>query len=106
MDIDPAIRIELFGQFRVTVRSRTIDDAEWRRGRAATLLKILALAPHGRLHREQVIDLMWPESEAHTGSNALHQVLHVARRILEPDARTPADFLRLRNDVVILSMEE
>ncbi|HEU5441188.1 MAG TPA: hypothetical protein VFU88_18020 [Ktedonobacterales bacterium] len=42
-----------------------MDDA-WRRRRARTLVKLLALAPRRRQHREQVVDALWGE---HTRSN-------------------------------------
>ena len=34
---------------------------DWRRRQAAALVKLLALAPRRTLHREQVIDALWPE---------------------------------------------
>jgi DNA-binding SARP family transcriptional activator len=52
----------------------------------ASLVKLLALAPGHRLHREQVIDLLWPGSGKKAASNNLRRVLHAARRTFDPVA--------------------
>ena len=53
----------LLGGFRVSVGARTIEDGGWRLRKAASLVKLLALAPGHRLHREQAMDLLWPHLE-------------------------------------------
>ena len=78
------LRIWLLGGFRVGVGSRTIPQDAWRLRKAAALVKLLALAPGHRLHREQVMDLLWPDSGRKAASNSLRKALHVARRILDP----------------------
>lgn len=55
------VRIELLGGFRVTSEGRAIPEEVWRRRKTAALLKLLALAPRHRLHRDQVMDVLWPE---------------------------------------------
>jgi hypothetical protein len=50
-----AVRIGLLGSFRVSVGSRTLGEDGWRLRKAASLVKLLALAPNHRLHREQVM---------------------------------------------------
>ena len=50
------------------------------------LVKLLALAPGHRLHREQLLDALWPELDPVAAANNLHQVVHVARRALGADA--------------------
>jgi DNA-binding SARP family transcriptional activator len=55
------VRVWLLGGFRVSVGSRTIQQSEWRLRKATTLVKLLALAPGHRLHREQAMDLLRPE---------------------------------------------
>ena len=76
------IRIQLLGAFRVTIGSQTIEDAKWRRRKAGTLVKLLALAPDHRLHREQILDLIWPDLAPSQAANSFHQTLHLARQIL------------------------
>jgi predicted ATPase/DNA-binding SARP family transcriptional activator len=81
-----AVRVWLLRGFRVSVGSRTIEEGAWRLRKAAALVKLLALAPSHRLHRERVMDLLWPESGRKAASNNLRRVLHNARRVLDPAA--------------------
>ncbi len=73
-----AVRIWLLGGFRVSVGDRTVEQDEWRLRKAATLVKLLTLSPGHRLHREQVIDVLWPDSATKAASNNLRQVLYTA----------------------------
>ena len=83
----------------------TVDGVPWRRptrgrdGRRPSLVKVLALAPGRRLHREQVIDALWPDLPADAAVPRLHKAAHYARRALGDDA---AASLLLRNDMVAL----
>jgi predicted ATPase/DNA-binding SARP family transcriptional activator/DNA-binding CsgD family transcriptional regulator len=79
-----AMRVCLLGGFKVSVGSRTIESGAWRLRKASSLVKLLALAPSHRLHREQVMDLLWPDSGTRAASNNLRKTLHAARRILDP----------------------
>src|SRR5262249_6159706 len=66
----------------------------------ATFVKLLALAPGRRLHREQVIDALWPGSSVRDAGPRLHKVAHYARRALDDD-----DAVLLRNEIVALLPE-
>jgi DNA-binding SARP family transcriptional activator len=76
------VRVWLLGRFEVSIGSRVIRENEWRLRKAASLVKLLALAPGHRLHRELVMDLLWPDLSPKAAANNLHQALHVARRTL------------------------
>jgi DNA-binding SARP family transcriptional activator len=82
-----AVRVWLLGGFRVSVGSRTIRQDEWRLKKAAALVKLLALAPNHRLHREQAMEFLWPDSRRRAASNSLHKALHFACGTLDPAAR-------------------
>jgi DNA-binding SARP family transcriptional activator len=75
-----AIRIELFGGFRVTVEGLEIPEEAWRQRKPAALVKLLALAPRHRLHREQAMDALWPELPPAPAAANLRKALHNARR--------------------------
>src|SRR5918993_3080382 len=81
-----AVRIWLLGGFRVSVGSRSVPQDAWRLRKAAALVKLLALAPGHHMHREQAMDLLWPDSGRSASSNSLRKTLHTARRTLEPAA--------------------
>jgi predicted ATPase/DNA-binding SARP family transcriptional activator/DNA-binding CsgD family transcriptional regulator len=79
-----AVRVWLLGGFRVGVGSRPVSQDAWRLRKAAALVKLLALAPGHRIHREQAMDLLWPESSMRAASNSLRSTLHAARKVLDP----------------------
>ncbi len=99
-----AVRLWLLGGFKVSVGHRSIGEKEWRLRKARSLLKLLALAPGHRLHREQVMEQLWPGSAPEAAANNLHYALHVARRTLEPaaPANTASRYLALRGDLLAL----
>ena len=97
-----AVRIWLLGGFRVSVGTRTIQQNEWRLRKAASLVKLLALAPGHRLHREQAMDLLWPDLGRKAASNNLRRVLHTARRVLDPAPASPNRYLSLQNEQITL----
>src|SRR5215203_4288368 len=80
------VRVKMLGGFPVSVGSRDIAEGAWPLRKAEHLLKLLALAPGHRLHREQVMDLFWPDSGRKASSNNLRRVLHSARRTLHSTA--------------------
>ncbi len=76
------VEIELLGGFVVRIDGRTVPVADWRRRHAAALVKLLALAPRRTLHREQVIDALWPDLGTADAAPRLHKAAHYARRSL------------------------
>ena len=62
------VEIDLLGGFAVRVDGQPVPPGEWRRRHAVALVKLLALAPRRTVHREQVVDALWPD----TGSTTLH----------------------------------
>ena len=76
------VEIDLLGGFAVRVDGRPIPAADWRRRKAAALVKLLALAHRHTLHREQVIDALWPDTAIDDAGPRLHKAAHFARRAL------------------------
>jgi DNA-binding SARP family transcriptional activator len=96
----------MLGRFRVSVGPRIVDENRWRLKKAAGLVKLLALAPYQRMHRERMMELLWPDLEAEAATNNLHRTLHSARRTLEPKASAAGSrYLRLRGDQLELCPE-
>jgi DNA-binding SARP family transcriptional activator len=62
-----------------------VADQLWPRSRAKAVVKLLALSPDHRLHREQLMELLWPGlASAAAGAN-LRKAVHFARRALGPE---------------------
>ncbi len=78
------MNIQLLGGFNVRVDGAAIPDTAWKSRRARNLVKLLGLAPGHRLHRDQVIDTLWPDSDLSAAANNFHQTLFAARRVLDP----------------------
>ena len=83
INIGLELHIQLLGKFAVSVFKETIPDECWRSRRARNLIKLLALTPGHRLHRDQVIDTLWPNSGLAAAVNNFHQTLYTTRRVLE-----------------------
>jgi predicted ATPase/DNA-binding SARP family transcriptional activator len=94
------VRIRLLGGFEVTVGDRRVAADAWRLRKAKTLVKLLALAGGHRLHRDALVAVLWPERDAASATNNLHQALYVARRVL---GGASGALCCLRDEVVWLS---
>jgi predicted ATPase/DNA-binding SARP family transcriptional activator/DNA-binding CsgD family transcriptional regulator len=96
------VRIRLLGGFSVLVGSRTIEGSVWHLRKAASLVKMLALSSGHRMYREQVMDVLWPELGTRAAANNLRHVLHVARRVFDPDPSAATRYLTLQDAQVAL----
>jgi predicted ATPase/DNA-binding SARP family transcriptional activator len=96
---DSTPRVCLLGGFSVATGDGIVEERAWRLRKAKALVKLLALAPERRMHRERLAELLWPDRDAEAASNNLHQALHAARRAIGPEA------LRLSDGVVVLEAE-
>ena len=91
------IEVTLLGRFEVALSGEPIAAGAWSRRHAAALVKLLALAPGRRLHREQVLDRLWPTDPIDTAIPKLHKAAHFARRTIGRD-----DAIVLRDQTVAL----
>ncbi|MEV6342354.1 BTAD domain-containing putative transcriptional regulator [Actinoplanes sp. NPDC051851] len=78
-----ALRWYCFGGFRVESDGRELDLGAIR-PRSRTLLRYLAAAAGRPVHREQIIDALWPELSEATAVNSLHVAVSTLRTFLEP----------------------
>src|SRR5512132_494351 len=100
--MDDAVRIRLFGAFSVRVGEEVVPEGAWRLRKAKSLVKLLALAPERRVHREWATELLWPERAPEAAANNFHQALYVARRALEAAGAEASAVLPLRDDMLAL----
>ena len=100
------IRLEIFmlGAFRLVIDGTPVEERLWTRRKSKTLVKLLALQPNHQLHREQLIEYLWPEQEPEAAINNLHKTIHAARRALEPGLKAGADsqFIITQDQLVLL----
>jgi DNA-binding SARP family transcriptional activator len=76
------IEIQLLGGFSMMVDGVAVEPQLWRRDRAAALVKLLAVTPQHRMHREQVVELFWPDADPEVSGAALRKAVHFARKAL------------------------
>jgi predicted ATPase/DNA-binding SARP family transcriptional activator len=96
------VQIRLLGAFDVSVGGEVVPERAWRLRKAKSLVKLLALAPEHRVHREGATELLWPERTREAAANNFHQALYVARRALEVAGAEASAVLPLRDDMLVL----
>src|SRR4051794_24355796 len=96
------LRIRLLGGFSVERDGAVVAERAWRLRKARSLVKVAALAPGRRVHRDVVCELLWPDRDASAAANNLHQALHAARRAL---GGREGGVLALVDDTIVLTPE-
>ncbi|MCP2322181.1 DNA-binding SARP family transcriptional activator [Hamadaea flava] len=101
----PRLRLRLLGGFGTDRPGGPPTVGRWSRPSAQTLVKLLAVTSGHRLHREQVMDVCWPDAEPGAAIRSLRVALHAARHALEPELppRTPSSYLLGEGDLLWLS---
>jgi predicted ATPase/DNA-binding SARP family transcriptional activator len=62
-----------------------------RKGR--DILKLLSLASNHRLHREQLVDILWPEVHPEKGINSLYNALYLLRQVISGLGFNPSELI-------------
>ncbi len=65
------MQIQLLGGFAISIGDALLPQEKWSSRRVRSLLKLLALSPGHRLHRDVVIDRLWPEFGFYRSSQQL-----------------------------------
>jgi DNA-binding SARP family transcriptional activator len=103
------VRIRVLGQFSVTVGDAVIASEAWRRERGAAVVKLLAVSPGHRLHREQMMELFWSDLDPEAAGANLRKAIHFARRSLGEHRllETSGDVIALApNDELVIDSEQ
>ena len=87
--------LRCFGGFRLEVGGRTIDPTSVK-PRCRSALHILALHAGRPVHRESLLDALWPSSPPQTGIRNLHVAISTLRQLLEPGAHRGEPSLLVR----------
>jgi DNA-binding SARP family transcriptional activator len=103
----PLLRMQLLGGFRVEYADMARTVSDWQRRSARTLTKLLATCPEHALHREQILDILWPGADVDSALNSFGKALYAARHAFEPDLprRTDSAYLRLTDAMLALDTD-
>jgi DNA-binding SARP family transcriptional activator len=99
--LSPVVQVFTLAGFRVEVDGKPVADTAWRRKSARQLLKILVSRPHRRITRDELVDLLWPDSGLDAAGANLRSTLSALRRAIEPqdDGAGPTTVLSDRQSV-------
>ncbi len=88
-DEDKSVRIQVrtFGEFTLIVDGDRIETNKWRSKKALDVFSYLLLHYGQPVHKEVLIDFLWPNLDTHTGNRRLLNAVSELRKYLEPDAK-------------------
>ncbi|MEM0991718.1 MAG: bacterial transcriptional activator domain-containing protein [Bacteroidota bacterium] len=83
------IQVRTLGTFQVTRGDTLLSDKDWGREKTMQLFEFLVTARHRRgLHKEQIIDRIWEESDSKSGDQNFKVALHGINKTLEPERKS------------------
>ncbi len=99
----PAVRIRCFSGFAIEVDGRPIDLSPLR-PRARSLLRLLAVGAGRDVHRETLVDALWPGVDVAVGTRRLQVAVSSARHLLESSGLPGADMIGRHGDAYRLAL--
>ena len=97
------ISIGCLGGFTVTRQGEIVPASAWQSRKARELLKILVCRAGRPVHREQLLELLWPGEEPSRTGNRLSVALSTVRTVLDPNHVHAADhYVRAEGDAISL----
>lgn len=102
------VKIYLLGSFRLTVNGSDLPKRSWGKRKAKLLVQVLAIHPLHEMHREELIELLFPELEIKQANENFYRILHAARKALEPERAgySPSNFLLTEGQQIILTQRK
>jgi len=101
-----ALRIRLLGAVEVErADGSRVEGPLWRRAKVRALLALLAMHRGRPMHRDAVLDSLWPELEYPAALHNLNTTVYNLRRSLEPALRHGAEsaYVRYAGDCLYLN---
>lgn len=100
------VQVTSLGGFAVSVAGEAVSTARWGSRKARTLLKLLVAHGGGPVHRETVIEALWPGARGDLG-NRLAVAITALRRALDPTRQHPSDWVVVsRHGLLSLDLQQ
>lgn len=105
LEIAP-LYIQTLGPFRVRQAGHEIEQGAWRRTKVLHLLQFLVCRRGHLVHREQILDALWPDTPPAKAATGLRVALNGLRKALTPDPAKgePSDFIRRKGESLQLDL--
>src|SRR5437868_2058433 len=107
--VSTSLSVSTLGRFEIRRNREQLAGGNWSRRKVVEFFKLLLSAEQHRLHREQVQEILWPNSLAEQAANSFGKTLYLLRRALEPDLVAgkggSSTYVLLEHDTLILLPE-
>src|SRR5947209_12596525 len=80
-----SLEVLTLGRFELHRNHDLLSGGNWSRRKVCDLFKLLLTIEQHRMHREQVQEILWPNSTSEQAANSFGKTLYLLRRALEPD---------------------
>lgn len=102
------LRIHTLGGFRIWRGSEEIPASAWGRDKAVQLFQLFVTRRRSQLHKEQIIDLLWPDADYDAGDRDFKVALNAVQKALEPERapRAPSRYILRRETSYLLTPGE
>ncbi|NSW50923.1 MAG: hypothetical protein HPY85_00265 [Anaerolineae bacterium] len=77
--------VKTFSGFAIWRGTQEIDQQEWKREKARQLMQLLVAHRGKWMHRDQLINMLWPETLTDAAANNLKVVFNALNQVLEPE---------------------
>jgi two-component SAPR family response regulator len=103
-----SLRVHTLGGFRVWRDGVEVHVEAWGRQKAIHLFQFFVTRRGQPLHKEQIIDRLWPELDFDTGDRDFKVALNAVYKAIEPEreARAPSRFILRHGLTYQLDLEE
>jgi len=106
IDVTTPLEVSTLGRFEVRRNRDLLTGGNWSRRKVVDLFKLLLSVEQHRLHREQVQEILWPNSPLEQAANSFGKTLYLLRRAFEPDLPagkgSSSSYLLLDHDTLML----
>lgn len=100
------VSIRTLGGFEVMVGGERVPGSAWQSRVAREVLCMLVANRWRPIHREMLMERLWPDQDPVKSANRLSVALATVRRVLDPDKEGETGHLRSDREVVALSPDD